>query len=69
MTIKGSGFAAPVQLQVNDVTVSPKKIKIKGGGSKLKIPGDPATLNVHGGTNRVRVIANGLRSAIKTFDF
>jgi hypothetical protein len=68
MTIKGSGFNGALQLEVNDVVVGPPlKIKLKSTGAKLKIKGSQAELNLHSGSNRVRVVANGLRSAIKTF--
>jgi hypothetical protein len=67
MTIKGSDFGGNLQLEVNDVIVGPPlKIKVKGSGGKLKIAGSQAELNLHAGANRVRVIADGLRSAVKT---
>src|SRR5262249_38338865 len=69
LSIKGSGFVGTLQLEVNDALAAPKKIKVKGGGNKLKISGSQTQLNIHSGTNRVRVIANGLRSAVKTFTF
>ncbi|HMG33116.1 MAG TPA: NF038122 family metalloprotease [Blastocatellia bacterium] len=69
LSIKGSGFAGTLQLEVNDSPAAPKKIKVKGGGNKLKISGSQTQLNIHSGENRVRVIANGLRSAVKTFTF
>jgi hypothetical protein len=65
MLIKGGGFTGQLQLEINGVMVAPPpKIKIKGGGSKLKIVASGATLNLHNGMNRVRMMNNGERSAI-----
>jgi hypothetical protein len=65
MLIKGGGFTGELQLEINGVMVAPPpKIKIKGGGSKLKIVASGATLNLHNGMNRVRMMNNGERSAI-----
>jgi hypothetical protein len=69
MTIKGSGFSGSLQLEVNGSIVGPpRKIKVKGGGAKLKIGGTRSQLNLQTGDDRVRVIADGLRSAVKTVD-
>jgi hypothetical protein len=63
--VKGAGFAGQLQLEVNGVIVAPPvKIKVKGGGSKLKIAGSGPDLNLKNGPNRVRVINNGLNSNI-----
>jgi hypothetical protein len=65
MLIKGGGFTGQLQLEINGVIVAPPvKIKIKGGGSKLKISASGATLNLHNGMNRVRMMNNGERSGI-----
>jgi hypothetical protein len=65
MLIKGGGFTGQLQLEINGVIVAPPaKIKMKGGGSKLKIPASGATLNLHNGMNRVRMMNNGERSGI-----
>jgi hypothetical protein len=63
LSIKGSGFAAPIQLESNGTTPN-VRIKIKGGGSKLKIAGSSADLNLLSGANRIRIVINGLRSNI-----
>ncbi|HKV41432.1 MAG TPA: NF038122 family metalloprotease [Blastocatellia bacterium] len=64
MTIKGGGFKAPVQLEINGVIAgSPVKIKNKGG-AKLLVKGTAPQLNLKSGPNRLRVISNGLRSNI-----
>ncbi|HXG93227.1 MAG TPA: NF038122 family metalloprotease [Blastocatellia bacterium] len=64
MTIKGS-FSGTLQLEINGVIVAPPlRIKVKGGGAKLKIAGAPSELNLHAGANRVRVLSNSLRSNI-----
>jgi hypothetical protein len=65
MLIKGDGFTGQLQLEINGLIVAPPaRIKIKGGGSKLKIPASGATLNLHNGMNRLRMINNGERSSI-----
>ena len=70
MVITGSGFKAPIQVEVNGVIVAPPlKAKIKGGskkkgGTKLKIPGTGPNLNLQNGFNRIRVISNGQRSQL-----
>jgi len=63
MSVKGNGFSTPIQLESNGVTLS-VHIKIKGGGSKLKIPGAATDLNLLSGANRIRIVVNGLRSNI-----
>jgi hypothetical protein len=70
MTIKGSPFNGTLELEVNDELVAPPlNIKRKSSGKKLKIKGSASGLNLHSGSNRIRVIANGLRSAVVTFNF
>jgi len=70
LTIKGFGFKAPVQLEVNGVIVAPPiKIKVKGGtkkmgGIKLVVHATGPNLNLENGFNRIRVICNGLRSPL-----
>jgi hypothetical protein len=70
LTIKGTGFKSPVQLEVNGVIVAPPlRVKVKGGtkkkgGTKLLIPGTGPDLNLQNGFNRIRVISNGLRSQL-----
>ncbi len=65
MVIKGGAFDGQLTLEINGLTAAPPlKIKIKGGGGKLKIGGDMNDLHLHGGANRVRVLDNGLRSNI-----
>jgi hypothetical protein len=69
MTIKGGPFSGTLQLEVNGAIVAPpRKIKNKGGGTKLKISGSRSQLNLNSGQNRVRVIAGGLRSAVTILD-
>ncbi len=65
MLIKGSGFTGQLQLEINGLNVAPPaKIKIKGDGSKLKIPASGASLNLHNGMNRIRMMNDGKRSSI-----
>src|SRR5262249_26369464 len=65
LQIVGDSFSGALQVLVNDVQVAPPtKIRIKGGGSKLKIAAPARTLNLNSGPNRIRVLENGLRSNI-----
>jgi hypothetical protein len=65
MIVKGAGFTGQLQLEINGVVVAPPiKIKVKGGGSKLKIAGSGPDLNLKNGPNRLRIINNGLNSNI-----
>ncbi|MGH9765285.1 MAG: hypothetical protein ACREAC_30995, partial [Blastocatellia bacterium] len=64
MTVRGTGFAGAVELEVNGVVVGPPlNVKVKNK-TKLKIPGTGPQLNLKNGSNRVRVIENSLRSNI-----
>jgi hypothetical protein len=63
LIIKGSGFDQPIQLESNG-TLPSVRIKIKGGGTKLKIPASSGELNLVTGANRIRIIVNNLRSNI-----
>jgi hypothetical protein len=62
LTLKGSGFAVGMQIEINGVTVTPTKVKIKGGGAKAVIFGGTSALNLRNGANRLRVRTSGLRS-------
>jgi hypothetical protein len=65
LTIKGSGFSTPIQLEVNGVVAGAAvQIEIKGGGTKLKIAASASSLGLNSGANRIRVLVNGLRSNI-----
>jgi hypothetical protein len=63
MTVRGNGFASPIALESNGVLVN-IRIKIKGGGTKLKIAGSSSDLNLVSGSNRIKIVVNGLRSNI-----
>ncbi|HKV40371.1 MAG TPA: protease pro-enzyme activation domain-containing protein [Blastocatellia bacterium] len=65
LLIRGGPFSGSLQIEINGKIVAPPpKIKVQGGGSKLKIAGSLATLNLKAGPNRIRVIKNGLKSNI-----
>ncbi|HEY6329877.1 MAG TPA: hypothetical protein VI756_11115, partial [Blastocatellia bacterium] len=65
LLIQGTGFEKPTELEVNGVIVGPPAtVKVKAGGTKLKIAGTESKLGLQSGPNRVRVIVNGLRSNI-----
>jgi hypothetical protein len=54
MKVTGTGFTAPVQIEVNGV-VRAATVKIKGG-TKLNIKGTAAALGIESGANRIRFI-------------
>jgi hypothetical protein len=65
MTIKGGPFSGQLQLEINGLVVAPPlRIKVKGGGSKLKIGGTSSDLNLRSGPNRIRIVSDGLHSKI-----
>ncbi len=65
MVIKGNGYTGAVQLEINGVLIgAPVNVKVKGGGTKIKIKADSASLHLVTGLNRVRVISNNLKSDI-----
>jgi len=65
MIVKGAGFTGQLQLEINGVIVAPPvKIKVKAGGTKLKIPGSGPDLNLKNGPNRLRMVNDGLHSNI-----
>jgi hypothetical protein len=67
LLIKGSGFAAPVTVEVNGTVVAPPlKGKVKGD-TKIKIAGAPTDVNVKSGFNRLRVTENNERSILIVF--
>ena len=63
MKVTGSSFSGTVRLEVNGVLTS-ATVKVKGGGTKLNLKGTPAALGLEAGPNRVRFVANNLRSNI-----
>ena len=65
LTIAGGTFAKGVELEVNGQLVAPPLIvKVKGGGTKLKIAGKVKNLNINSGPNRIQLIQGGLKSNI-----
>jgi hypothetical protein len=66
LTVVGGTFSGGLQLEVNgEIVAPPISIKVKGGGTKLKIAGSAKLLNMNkSGPNRIRVIDNGLPSNI-----
>jgi subtilase family serine protease len=65
LTIKGSGFSTPIQLEVNGVIAGAAvPIEINGAGTKLKIAASVSSLDLNSGPDRIRILVNGLRSNI-----
>lgn len=60
LVINGTGFAGTLTVEVNGVIVAPPlTIKLKGGGAKIQVKANAATLGLVSGTNRIRVTSNG----------
>ncbi len=60
LVINGTGFAGTLTIEVNGVIVAPPlTIKVKGGGTKIQVKANAATLGLVSGTNRIRVTTNG----------
>lgn len=60
LVISGTGFAGTLTVEVNGVIVAPPlTIKLKGGGAKIQVKANAATLGLVSGTNRIRVTSNG----------
>jgi hypothetical protein len=64
LTLKGTRFVTGMQIEINGVTVTPTKVKVKGEGAKAVIFGSGGTLHLRSGANRVRVRTNGAFSNI-----
>ena len=66
MTIKGTGLAGQVEIEINGEVVF-NDFSVSGG--KLKIKGPPTRLNVRSGLNRMRLYNGGSRSNLVVFEF
>jgi hypothetical protein len=56
LTLKTSGLAESLQIEINGRAVAPPgAIKIKGASGKLIVKGDAAQLGLRRGSNRIRV--------------
>ncbi|MEW6128353.1 MAG: NF038122 family metalloprotease [Acidobacteriota bacterium] len=70
LSIKGSGFGTPIEIEINGVIVTPSRIKVKGAGAKLVVIGSSlANLNIVPGANTLRVRKFGVYSNPRTFNF
>jgi hypothetical protein len=69
VVLKGEKFSNCMQVEINGVIVSPKKLKIKGEGAKAVITGGTtmSSLNLTPGQNQVRVKIGGTFSNMITF--
>jgi len=63
LIVKGKRFTDPLQVEINGVVVSPP-LDVVGSKKKLEIAGSTTVLNLRTGSNRVRVVSNGLRSNV-----
>lgn len=65
LVIKGKRLTSEAQVEINGVVVDPPAgINVPASGKKLTITASSASLNLHAGPNRVRVILGGLRSSL-----
>lgn len=68
LIVRGKRFVEPLQIEINGVVVVPPLAAV-GSKKKLEVVGSAAGLNLQTGSNRVRVMSNGLRSNILVIDF
>lgn len=66
LTIKGSGFGAGAQVEINGVILTGVTVKVKNSGV-IKIKGTTEQLGLRSGQNSVRVRMSSLRSNIVIF--
>jgi hypothetical protein len=65
LLIRGKRLTADAQVEINGVIVAPPaSISVSANGKKLTIAAPSAALNLHSGSNRIRVISGGLRSSL-----
>ena len=65
LLIRGKRLTSDVQVEVNGVIVAPPaSVSVTPNGKKLVIAAPSASLNLHAGPNRIRVISGGLRSSL-----
>lgn len=65
LVVKGKRMTSDSQVEVNGVIVAPPAgVNVPASGKKLTITAPIAALNLHLGSNRVRVISGGLRSSL-----
>jgi hypothetical protein len=66
MVLKGNGFVAPLEIEVNGVIVSPPlNAKVKGSGAKIKLSGTMTLLGLRTGVNRIRIRRNNAYSILR----
>jgi hypothetical protein len=63
LKIKGKGFAGTLQVEINGMVVAPP-LGFSNSNKKLQIKADASTLNLHSGSNQIRVLNDGLPSDI-----
>jgi hypothetical protein len=61
LVIKGSGFSGTMQVEINGIVVAPP-LGFGDSSKKLKLKANSSTLNLHFGSNQVRVLSNGIAS-------
>ncbi|HYV04557.1 MAG TPA: hypothetical protein VFB82_08230, partial [Blastocatellia bacterium] len=66
LTIKGASLGGQLQIEINGKVVA---AGFSAGERKLKIKGNPSSLNLHQGSNRLRVVNGSLRSNLFVLDF
>lgn len=65
LVVRGKRLTSDSQVEINGVVVAPPAgIFVPASGKKLTITAPSASLNLHAGPNRVRVISGGLRSSL-----
>jgi len=69
LTISGKKIKGNVQVEINSTILNPPSGLRVRGGKEITIEGLREDLNLRDGANRVRVIANGLRSNVMVAEF
>ena len=65
LVVKGKRMTSDSQVEVNGMIVAPPAgVTVPASGKKLTITAPSASLNLHAGPNRVRLISGGLRSSL-----
>jgi hypothetical protein len=69
LQVKGTGFAAGVQVEVNGVILTGFNVKVNATGTAVKVKGASTALGLRSGLNSIRVRSGGLRSNIAVLSF
>jgi len=63
LIVRGKRFKDPLQTEINGEVIAPP-LAVEASKKKLEVPASTTELNLQTGSNRVRVLSNGLRSNV-----